>query len=75
MRVSIQYYDLVLLGILCSLLLGVAVSYVTAVSTAISVPGTALLGIALIYHTIFLRGPVNSTADLADEAHEIDLSQ
>ena len=73
MRLSIQYYDLVLLGILCSLLLGVAIGYVTTVSTAITVPVTALLGIALIYHTIFLRGPVSSAEELADEAHEIKL--
>lgn len=73
MRVSIQYYDLVLLGILCSLLLGVAISYVTAVTTALTVPAAAIIGIALIYHTIFLRGPVNSTDELTEEAHEIEL--
>lgn len=73
MEVSIQYYDLVLLGILCSLLLGVAVGYATAVPTALAVPAAAIIGIALIYHTIFLRGPVNSTEELADEVREIEL--
>ncbi len=43
------------------------------VSTAITVPVAALIGIALIYDTIFRRGPVNSTAELTDEAHEIEL--
>ncbi|SEW21649.1 hypothetical protein [Natrinema salifodinae] len=73
MGVTIQYYDLVLLGILVSLLLGVVVSYVTGLSTALTVPAAAVLGIALIYHTLFLRGPVNSTEDLSEEAREIDL--
>ncbi|WP_222920056.1 hypothetical protein [Natrinema sp. SYSU A 869] len=55
------------------MLLGVAIGYVMTVSTAITVPVAALIGIALIYDTIFRRGPVNSTAELTDEAHEIEL--
>lgn len=73
MGISIQYYDLVLLGILASLLLGVVLGAVTSVSTAITVPAAALVGIALIYHTIFLHGPVSSTAELTEEVHEIEL--
>lgn len=73
MRIRIQYSDLVLIGILCSLLFGVAVGYVTSVPTTITVPVAALIGIALIYHAIFRNGPVNSTAELTDEAHEIEL--
>ena len=73
MGLSIQYYDLVLLGILASLVLGFVAGAVTTVPTAITVPAAALIGIALIYQTIFLRGPVSSTADLSEEAHEIEL--
>ncbi|WP_408957290.1 hypothetical protein [Natrinema sp. 74] len=73
MVISIQYYDLVLLGILASLVLGFAAGALTTISTAITVPAAALIGIALIYQTIFLRGPVSSTSDLSEEAHEIEL--
>ncbi|WP_254763043.1 hypothetical protein [Natrinema marinum] len=73
MRLSIQYYDLILLGILASLVLGFAAGALTALSTAVTVPAAALIGIALIYQTIFLRGPVSSTDDLTEEVHEIEL--
>ncbi|MDS0473637.1 hypothetical protein [Natrinema sp. 1APR25-10V2] len=73
MAISIKYYDLILLGVLASLLLGFGIGAVTTISTAITVPASALIGIALIYQTIFLRGPVSSTDDLSEEAHQIEL--
>ncbi|WP_246998564.1 hypothetical protein [Halosolutus gelatinilyticus] len=73
MRISIQYYDLVLLGILFSLVLGAVLGYVTSFSTALTVPVVSVLGIALIYHAIFRGGPVNTAEDLAEEVQEIEL--
>lgn len=72
MQLSIQYYDLVLLGILGSLVLGAGVGYGTALSTAITVPAASVIGITLMYHAIFLKGPVNTARELSDEAHEIE---
>ncbi|XVH30706.1 hypothetical protein ACNS7O_09905 [Haloferacaceae archaeon DSL9] len=71
MRLSIQYSDAVLIGILLSLVVGAVAAYATALSSAVAIPTTAVVGIALIYHTIFVRGPVDSTAELTAEAHEV----
>lgn len=73
MRLSIQYYDLILLGILCSLLLGVVAAPVTGLSSAITVPAAAVIGVALIYHTLFVRGSIDTAAELSEEAAEVEL--
>lgn len=75
MRLSIQYYDLVLLGILSSLLLGAGLGYVTPLSTAVTVPAAAVIGAALMYHTIFRQGRVDRVEELAEEAVEVELGK
>ena len=63
---SIQYYDLVLVGVLASLLAGLAVGWLTAVPVAASVPLFAVLGAAIIGHGLFVNGPVDGAGDLRE---------
>ena len=64
---TVQYYDLVLGGILASLLAGVAVGWMTAYPIATTVPLFALVAAAIIGHGLFVNGPVDRPADLRDE--------
>ncbi|MFC6836739.1 hypothetical protein [Halomarina ordinaria] len=61
-----QYYDLVLAGIAASLLAGVAVGYATALSMEVAVIATCLLALVVMGHGLFVNGPVDAPADLAD---------
>ena len=73
MKFTVQYYDIVLLAILGSLVLGMVVGIATTVPLVVSIPLTAVIGFAIIYQTIFLRGPVESASDLAEDAHEFEV--
>ena len=67
MDYHIQYYDLVLAGVLASLLAGVVVGWLTAVSVAATVPLFAVLGAAIIGHGLFVNGPVDGAGDLREQ--------
>lgn len=67
MAYSVQYYDVVLGGILASLMAGVLVGWLTSVPSALSVPAFGLLAALLIGHGMFVNGPVDRPADLTDE--------
>lgn len=66
MDYTVQYYDLVLVGILASLLAGVAVGWLTGLPAAATVPLSAVVGAAIIGHGLFVRGPVDDPADLGE---------
>lgn len=68
---AFKYYDLVLLGVLASLLFGGAIGAFTAVGTVPAVVASAALAIGLIAHALFVRGPVNRIEDLTDEVERI----
>ncbi|MDL5362668.1 hypothetical protein [Halalkalicoccus sp. NIPERK01] len=68
---AIKYYDLVLLGVLGSLVLGGALGAFTAVGTVPAVVVTAGFAIALIAHALFVRGPVDRVGDLTDEVEQV----
>jgi hypothetical protein len=61
-----QYYDLVLLGVFCSMAVGAVVGLVTAVATTTAVTASGLLAVAIIGHGLFVNGPVDSAEDLAE---------
>ena len=66
MDYTIQYYDLVLAGVLASLLSGVAVGWLTALPVAATVPLFAVVGAAIIGHGLFVNGPVDGPGDLGE---------
>jgi len=67
MGYSLQYYDLVLGGVLLSLLAGVAVGWATAYPVAATVPIFAVVAAAIIGHGLFVNGPVDRPADLTND--------
>lgn len=71
MGYSVQYYDLVLVGILGSVALGALVGYVTAVGTLVAVVGASAFAVGLIAHALFVNGPVDEMDDLTREVERI----
>ena len=67
MAYTLQYYDLVLGGVLASLLAGLAVGWLTVYPTTATVPIFALVAAAIIGRGLFVNGPVDRPADLTDE--------
>jgi len=67
-----KYYDLLLLGVLGSLLTGVGIGFFTAVPMTVSVPVLALVAVALIGHGLFVNGPVEEIDDLAEEVEVLN---
>lgn len=67
-----QYYDLLLAGIFASVATGVVAGLATPVGlpTAVSVAG--VLAAALIGHGLFVNGPVDRPADLAEEVDALN---
>ena len=72
MGFTIQYYDVVLGGVLASLLAGVVVGWSTAYPLAATVPVFALLAAAIIGHGLFVNGPVERPADLREEVRTFE---
>lgn len=75
MGYSVQYYDLVLGGIIASVAVGAFVGMFTAIEMVVSVVLTSALAIGLIAHALFVRGPVDRIADLANEVEQIGPSE
>lgn len=67
MRPSLQYYDLVLIGIAVSLLGGGVVGVLTPVATSTAIVGFGVVALALLAHALFVNGPVDRPADLTEE--------
>jgi hypothetical protein len=67
MAFDLQYYDLVLLGIVVAMGIGAAVGYATAFAMPTSITGAGLVAVGLIGHGLFVNGPIDEPADLADE--------
>ncbi|MFH5800114.1 hypothetical protein [Haladaptatus sp. CMAA 1911] len=67
-----QYYDLVLAGILASMVLGVGVGYLTTISLSLSVIGAGFVAVAIIGHGLFVNGPVDEPGDLTKEVETLN---
>ncbi len=67
-----QYYDLVLAGIVISMLLGVGIGSLTSISLTMSVIGAALVAVAIIGHGLFVNGPVDDPGDLTKEVETLN---
>lgn len=69
---SLQYYDLVLLGVAVSVAAGTGVGVVTDVPLMVAVVAASLLAIAFIGHGLFVNGPVDAPADLTEEVDALN---
>ena len=72
MEYSVQYYDLVLLGMIGSIGTGVSLGLLTPVGLTTSVPLFSLVAVLIIGHGLFVNGPVDEVADLSDEVDELN---
>ncbi|ADJ14651.1 hypothetical protein [Halalkalicoccus jeotgali] len=68
---ALQYYDLVLLGIAGSVVLGRLIGAFTAVGIVPAVIGTSALAAGLMAHAMFVRGPVDGVGDLTEEVERV----
>lgn len=73
MKTSVQYYDVVLVAIAGSLLLGTGVGVVTDLPLLITVPAMCLVAIVIMGHALFVNGPVDDIDDLTDEVEPDDI--
>lgn len=67
MGYTLHYYDLLLGGIAISLLVGIAIGLLTDITLTTSVTLAALVGVILVAHGLFIRGPVEDVSDLSEE--------
>ncbi|WP_439028003.1 hypothetical protein [Haloarchaeobius sp. DT45] len=67
-----QYYDLVLLAVASSMVTGVGVGMLTAVSMSLAIVSTGLVAAAIIGHGLFVRGPIDDPQDLTDEVDTLN---
>ncbi|KAB1198980.1 MULTISPECIES: hypothetical protein [Haloferax] len=67
-----QYYDLVLAGIFGSLVVGVFVGQFTTVHPTTAIVGFSFVAAAVMGHGLFVNGPVDEPADLADEVDALN---
>ena len=67
MDYTIRYYDLVLLVIAGCLVAGGLVGTLTTVPFSVAVPVTGALALVVIFHGLFVNGPIDEPRDLADE--------
>lgn len=67
-----QYYDLVLVGIAVSVVVGGVVGYATGASLPLAVAATSLLAVVFILHGLFVNGPVDEPGDLRDEVEALN---
>ena len=72
MDFTLQYDDLVLGGVLASLLAGLAVGWLTPFPLAATVPVFAAVAVAIIGHGLFVNWPGDRPGALADEVSAFD---
>ena len=67
MGYSLHYYDLVLVVIGVSLVLGVGIGYATPLAFEVAIPAFGVIAIGFILHALFVNGPVDEVEDLSEE--------
>jgi len=67
-----QYYDLVLFGIVSSMVAGAGLGVFTDLGLSVTVPAFALVAVGFIGHGLFVNGPVDAPADLTDEVETLN---
>lgn len=64
---ALVYYDLVLIAIGMSLIVGASVGFMTGVAMTVAVPAFSVVAIALVGHALFINGPVDEPEELTKE--------
>lgn len=73
MGYTLRYYDVILVAILGSLVVGLGIGYLTPIPLYLAVFALAILGVLLIGHALFVRGPVEDVGDLTEEVEPEEL--
>jgi hypothetical protein len=72
MAYQLQYYDLVLAGIIAAIGLGGLVGAVTWIRMPFAIAG--LGAVSIMGHAMFVNGPIDDLDDLAEEVEEGQVS-
>ena len=72
MDYTVQYYDLVLVAIIVSLVLGGAIGALTTVAMPVAIVLLGAVAIGVMGHAMFVNGPVDEFEDLTEE---VDLEE
>ncbi|NHN47146.1 hypothetical protein G9464_05975 [Halostella sp. JP-L12] len=67
-----KYYDLVLIGVGLSMLLGGTIGLLTSLSVRIAVSVAGLVAILIMAHGMFVNGPVDEPEDLTEEVESLN---
>ncbi|WP_135535792.1 MULTISPECIES: hypothetical protein [Halostella] len=67
-----KYYDLVLVGIGSSMLLGGTIGFLTPLSVQVAIIAAGLVAILIMAHGMFVNGPVDSPEDLTEEVDSLN---
>ncbi len=68
-----QYYDFILLCVGSSLVLGGVLGTVTTIPLELSMPLFGVVGMVLVAHALFVRGPVESVDELSAEVEPAEV--
>lgn len=71
MSYTLQYYDLVLLGVIVPTVTGLAIGAYTAVQMVVAVLALGGVSIAVIVYALFVNGPVDRVRDLSKEVEQV----
>jgi hypothetical protein len=74
MAYQLQYYDLVLAGIIAAIGLGGLVGAVTWIRMPFAIAGLGAVSIGIMGHAMFVNGPIDDLDDLAEEVEEGQVS-
>ena len=70
MGYTLQYYDIVLIGIVSALGVGGAVGALTAVAMPVAVVALGTVAVGITGHALFVNGPVDDVTDLTEEVED-----
>lgn len=71
MSYTLQFYDLVLAGVIVPTLAGLAIGSLTEVAMVVSVLALGGVSIGVIVYALFVNGPVDDVSDLSTEVEEV----
>lgn len=67
-----KYYDLVLIGVGLSMLIGGTIGVLTSLSVRLAVSVAGLVAILIMAHGMFVNGPVDEPEDLTEEVESLN---
>ncbi len=70
MAYTLQYYDLVLAGIIGAIGLGGVIGAFTMVEMPVAIVGLGGVSIGIMGHAMFVNGPIDDVDDLTEEVED-----